>query len=66
MTIYVDNCLALGTDPESARRAVTLVNAALTQKGPPTHEVCICDHNAAILGWEIRGRECEIRPKRSR
>ncbi|CAK0804389.1 unnamed protein product, partial [Prorocentrum cordatum] len=54
MTIYVDNFLVLGTDPESVRRAVTLVNAALTQKGLPTHEVCMCDHNADILGWEIR------------
>ncbi|CAK0898367.1 unnamed protein product [Prorocentrum cordatum] len=66
MTVCVDNLLALGTDPESARRAVALVNAALTQKGLPTHEVCMCDHNADILVWEIRGRECEIRPERSR
>ncbi|CAK0883778.1 unnamed protein product, partial [Prorocentrum cordatum] len=66
MNIYVDIFLALGTDPEAVRRAVTLVNAALTQKGLPTHEVCMCDHDADILGWEIRGRECQIRPKRSR
>ncbi|CAK0906231.1 unnamed protein product, partial [Prorocentrum cordatum] len=50
----------------AVRRAVALVNAALTQTGLPTHEVCMCDHNADVLGWEIRGEECEIRPERSR
>ncbi|CAK0903327.1 unnamed protein product [Prorocentrum cordatum] len=33
MTIYVDNFLALGTDPEAVSRAVKLVNAALTSRG---------------------------------
>ncbi|CAK0789849.1 unnamed protein product, partial [Prorocentrum cordatum] len=51
MTVYVDNFLALGTDPEAVSRAVKLVNAALTSRGLPTHEVMCTD--ASFWGFGL-------------
>ncbi|CAK0822825.1 unnamed protein product, partial [Prorocentrum cordatum] len=52
MTIYVDNVLALGTDPEAVSRAVKLVNAALTSRGSVYAFIRRLGHCTAVPLWE--------------
>ncbi|CAK0857017.1 unnamed protein product [Prorocentrum cordatum] len=52
MTIYVDNFLALGTDPEAVSRAVKLVNAALTSRGSVYTFIRRLGHCTAVPLWE--------------